>query len=105
MFPHMNYFIPVLRFAHVAENVQQCPMGSHFSVGRRILCNTRSLSLLDRILAFRIDCSSLGPPMLMLNLETLKIFVAFFNVENICWILDFWFLTLKNKAENDLFNI
>ena len=31
-----------LRFklVHVAENVQQRPLGSHISVGRRIRCNT-----------------------------------------------------------------
>ncbi|CAL8406059.1 unnamed protein product [Arctogadus glacialis] len=28
---------------HVAENVQQRPLGSHFSVGRRIRCNTGSI--------------------------------------------------------------
>ena len=58
-----------LRFKllHATENVQQRPLGSDFSVGRRILCNTRSLSLLNRNLASRIDCSSLGPPMSTLN--------------------------------------
>jgi hypothetical protein len=25
---------------HIAENMQQRPLGSHFSVGRRIRCNT-----------------------------------------------------------------
>ena len=31
-----------LRFnlMHIAENMQQRPLGSHFSVGRRIWCNT-----------------------------------------------------------------
>ena len=29
---------------HVAENVQQRPLGSHFSVGRRIQCNTGVMS-------------------------------------------------------------
>ena len=28
------------RLVHVAENVQQRPLGSHISVGRRIRCNT-----------------------------------------------------------------
>ena len=34
-----------LRFklVHVAENVQQRPLGSHISVGRRIRCNTGTL--------------------------------------------------------------
>ena len=58
-----------LRFklVQVAENVQRRTLGSHFSVGRRILCNTRSLSLLDHDLASKIDYSSLGAPMLTLN--------------------------------------
>ena len=80
MFLHVNYFMHVYasNSCMLQKNVQQRPLGSHFSVGSRILCNTRLLSLLDRYLASRIDCSSLGPvnfaaDFAMLNLETLKI--------------------------------
>ena len=84
MFPHAKDFMPV-NVMHLAENVQQRPLGSHFSGGLRILCNTRLLSLLDRDLASRIDCSSLGPPMLTLNFIhwILQLTLA-------CWIWGLW---------------
>ena len=34
---------------HVADNVQQRPLGSHFSVGRRIRCNTGAAGLRPKL--------------------------------------------------------
>ena len=39
---HVCFCHACLRFklVHIAENMQQRPLGSHFSLGRRIRCNT-----------------------------------------------------------------
>ena len=49
-----------LRFklVHIAENMQQRPLGSHFSLGRRIRCNSGTLKDNSVIVLIEIQAPS-----------------------------------------------
>lgn len=67
----------------VAENLQQRPLGSHFSVGRRIRCNTRLSSKKHRSKTKAICVTNKSPPVHEILSETKRFLKKKINTNKI----------------------